>query len=109
MAIGEFEEVGNTIREFASDDATVVIGTVIDPEMKGDMRVTMVATGIGQGAKRGHSPKLADSSPRTTDYDSLDTPTVIRNRRGAQQAAALIEETNVEYLDIPAFLRRQAD
>ena len=110
MAIGEFEEVGNVIREFASEDATVVIGTVIEPEMKGDMRVTMVATGIGQGAKRGHSPRLVRNAG-AGGYDALDTPTVIRNRRGAQQAAVqgVAADPAGDLLDVPAFLRRQAD
>ncbi|MCU7807223.1 MAG: cell division protein FtsZ, partial [Candidatus Thiodiazotropha sp. (ex Semelilucina semeliformis)] len=48
LAIGEFDEVGNTVREFADDDATVVVGTVIDPDMQNDMRVTVVATGLGE-------------------------------------------------------------
>ena len=48
LAIGEFDEVGNTVGEFARDDATVVVGTVIDPEMTDEMRVTVVATGLGE-------------------------------------------------------------
>ncbi|HFC53304.1 MAG TPA: cell division protein FtsZ, partial [Gammaproteobacteria bacterium] len=51
MSIGEFEEVGNTVKEFASDNATVVVGTVLEPEMEGEMRVTVVATGLGQQAR----------------------------------------------------------
>ncbi len=112
LAIGEFEEVGNTVREFASEDATVIIGTVIDPDMAGDFRVTMVATGIGEGAKLpSAAPKLVETGPKKPDYDSLNTPTVIRNRRGQQAAratAAAVDE-DMEYLDVPAFLRRQAD
>jgi len=111
MSIGEFEEVGNTVREFTADDATVVIGTVIDPELVEEMRVTVVATGIGQGGKqRGQAPKLAPvPAPRAVDYDSLDTPTIIRNRRRGEAAAEPADFPGVEYLDIPAFLRRQAD
>jgi cell division GTPase FtsZ len=48
LSIGEFEEVGNTIKEFASENATVVVGTVIDPDMKDELRVTVVATGLGR-------------------------------------------------------------
>ena len=50
LAIGEFEEVGRIVKEFAADDATVVVGTVIDPEMSNQVRVTVVATGLGRGA-----------------------------------------------------------
>ncbi len=114
MAIGEFEEVGNTVREFASEDATVVIGTVLDPAMQGELRVTMVATGIGQAQRQNHPYRVVQggSDPgRKVDYESLDTPTVIRSR-GAREAVAVAEpeaDPGMEYLDIPAFLRRQAD
>ena len=115
MAIGEFAEVGDTIREFASEDATVVIGTVMDPEMAGDLRVTMVATGIGRARATPNPYKVVHSSPvhRAVNYEDLDTPTVIRNRRSGRTegAAAVAEpgEANMDYLDIPAFLRKQAD
>jgi cell division protein FtsZ len=104
MSIGEFEEVGNTVKEFASDDATVVIGTVIEPEMRESMRVTIVATGIGH-EKRKAAVKIIKNGSGTMDYDKLETPTVIRHRRHGNTAA----ETSVDYLDIPAFLRKQAD
>ncbi|MDH3689915.1 MAG: cell division protein FtsZ [Gammaproteobacteria bacterium] len=110
MAIGEFAEVGDIVREFASDDATVVIGTVLDPEVEGDLRVTMVATGIGRGFRKAKPYKVVHSRSPVATYDDLDTPTVIRNRRGGQTAvAAAAEEVDTEYLDIPAFLRKQAD
>ncbi len=109
MAIGEFEEVGNTIREFAADDATVVIGTVLDPEMKGDLRVTMVATGIGHAKKQAAPYKVVHSMPKAVNYDDLDAPTVIRNRRSDRDFPAALDEKGMDYLDIPAFLRRQAD
>ena len=109
MAIGEFEEVGSIVRDFASEDATVVIGTVIEPEMRDQIRVTIVATGLGQ-EKRKQPYKLVKTGTGTTSYEHLDTPTVIRNRRHDRpvQAPALTEG-GVEYLDIPAFLRKQAD
>jgi len=109
MAIGEFEEVGNTVREYAADDATVVIGTVLDPEMRGDLRVTMVATGIGQAKKQANPYKVVHSVPKVANYDGLDAPTVIRNRRTDRDLPAAVEERGMDYLDIPAFLRRQAD
>ena len=111
MSIGEFAEVGDIIREFASDEATVVVGTVLDPEMDGELRVTMVATGIGAEAKPEQPYKVVHSSENPINYEVLETPTVIRHRRGSGQAAAVATavQNEMEYLDIPAFLRRQAD
>jgi cell division protein FtsZ len=123
LAIGEFDEVGNTVREFADDDATVVVGTVIDPDMQNDMRVTVVATGLGEAARAELSKpspveeikpvKLVNSDvvePEPDDYRDLDRPTVLRNGASGRQAAAgAAAEGNLDYLDIPAFLRRQAD
>jgi len=117
MAIGEFQEVGDVVHEFASDEATVVIGTVLDPEMKGDLRVTMVATGIGveQQGKQQKPYKVVHARARQPEYQQLDRPTVIRQKRVAQVSgsgggsAAVQDESNMDYLDIPAFLRRQAD
>ncbi len=107
MAIGEFEEVGNTIKEFASEDATVVIGTVIEPEMRDELRVTIVATGIGQ-EKRKQPYKVIKTGTGTTDYESLEVPTVIRHQRSGP-AKGTGPDGGMEYLDIPAFLRKQAD
>ncbi len=111
MAIGEFEEVGNTIKEFASDNATVVVGTVIDPSMSDELRVTVVATGLGRGEQAQEQPvKLAYKNSGEVDYGKLERPTVIRHQAaasGGRQNAALAQD--LEYLDIPAFLRRQAD
>ena len=110
LSIGEFQEVGNTVKEFASDDATVVVGTVIDPEMTDRIRVTVVATGLGQQATSAESPMRivrrtrAQSEP---NYQTLDKPTVQRKRAvGDGLEATGLQE---ELLDIPAFLRRQAD
>jgi cell division protein FtsZ len=123
LAIGEFDEVGTTVREFADDDATVVVGTVIDPDMQNDMRVTVVATGLGERLKA-ELPKpatkvedlppvkLIDSQePQRVpdDYRELDRPTVLRNNNSDRSAAVATADGNLDYLDIPAFLRRQAD
>ena len=108
MSIGEFDAVGNTVKEFASDDATVVIGTVIEPDMTDELRVTIVATGLGQSNLRQQPYKVIKTGTGTTDYEQLDTPTVIRNRRAGQQGSGSME-SGMEYLDIPAFLRKQAD
>jgi len=110
LSIGEFQEVGNTVKEFASDDATVVVGTVIDPDMTDRIRVTVVATGLGQHAAASESPMRivrraqAQAEP---NYHTLDKPTVQRKRAvGDGLGETGLQE---ELLDIPAFLRRQAD
>jgi cell division protein FtsZ len=111
MAIGEFEEVGNTIKEFASDNATVVVGTVIDPEMSDELRVTVVATGLGQGhAAVSEQPVklVVNKEPAAEVEVDYDRPTVLRNQAKGDGAAEGGDK-NMEYLDIPAFLRRQAD
>jgi cell division protein FtsZ len=108
MSIGEFDEVGGTVKDFASDNATVVVGTVIDPEMSGEMRVTIVATGLGHSAREDFSRmKLVKDTQASVDYKELERPTVMRNRNS--QAGADPAEQDPDYLDIPAFLRRQAD
>ena len=113
LSIGEFDEVGNTVKQFSSDNATVVVGTVIDPEMSGEMRVTIVATGLGQAAREEASRvKLVKAaSGGGVDYRDYDRPTVMRNQPVEKQARtkANISENDPDYLDIPAFLRRQAD
>jgi cell division protein FtsZ len=108
MSIGEFDEVGGTVKEFASDNATVVVGTVIDPEMSGEMRVTIVATGLGQSAREDIARmKLVKDTQGSVDYKELERPTVMRNKDS--RASADAAEKDPDYLDIPAFLRRQAD
>jgi cell division protein FtsZ len=115
LNLGEFAEVGDIIREFASDTATVVVGTVIDQDLTDELKVTVVATGLG--GSREKPTKLVDNS-RTldgkTDYNQLDRPAILRRRAVASGNTALDQgrdsaEQNVDYLDIPAFLRRQAD
>jgi cell division protein FtsZ len=152
LSIGEFEEVGNIVREFASEDATVVVGTVIDPELSNELRVTVVATGLGRlqpavlqapvaqpraaasvgvaaapaAGGRGvgafgtqaapTTPGLRIAAARrpvavaTSDYSKLDEPAI--NRLAAAAGDGLRHDdpsADEEILDIPAFLRRQAD
>ena len=114
LSIGEFDEVGRTVKEFASENATVVVGTVIDPEMSGDIRVTIVATGLGNVIKEDATRiKLVQENALGLDYKDFERPTVMRNQSpGAEGSAEAVEEplsADTEYLDIPAFLRRQAD
>ena len=109
MSIGEFDEVGNVVKEFASDNATVVVGTVIDPEMSGEMRVTIVATGLGNHASDSAQSrvKLVKNEIGNVDYRDFDQPTVIRKQAPDEERESIV--TDPDYLDIPAFLRRQAD
>ena len=126
LSLGEFSEVGDTVEEFASDQATVVVGTVIDDEMGDELRVTVVATGLGRAEEisRPVPAKVVDNTLKTNgeiDYDQLDRPTI--TRAGAATAARMATESqdeaiakvatrqdaDMDYLDIPAFLRRQAD
>jgi cell division protein FtsZ len=117
ITLTEFSQVGATIEDFASDNATVVIGTVIDPDMGEEMRVTVVATGLGldgeeldKGADLPQALRRRIAGDGVPDYGVLDKPTVIRNK--AMQDGGTPEggkQQDLEYLDIPAFLRRQAD
>jgi cell division protein FtsZ len=130
LSIGEFEIVGNTVKKFASDDATVVVGTVIDPDMKNQIRVTVVATGLGRPTVRQHQhqhqhqqqhahqapalqPQMRVVQQRTrapltgADYTQFEKPTVQRQRAVGDGMRA--DMNSEDLLDIPAFLRRQAD
>ncbi|HVW70695.1 MAG TPA: cell division protein FtsZ [Steroidobacteraceae bacterium] len=135
LSIGEFQEVGNIVKQFASEDATVVVGTVIDPDLTNTVRVTVVATGLGRPAvaarqtmapsrereaapaRDSHRDAQSRGEPAmrvvrrtplsTSDYAALDKPTVQRQRAVGD---GLRPDTDPEdLLDIPAFLRRQAD
>ena len=108
LSIGEFQEVGNTVKEFANDDATVVVGTVIDADMSDGIRVTVVATGLGRSKAKAEAPIriVRRPAPATEpNYHGLDKPTVQRQQASGDGQIGLQEEL----LDIPAFLRRQAD
>ncbi|MEE9321881.1 MAG: cell division protein FtsZ [Granulosicoccus sp.] len=163
MAIGEFEEVGNVVRQFAAEDATIVVGTAIDEALEGELRVTVVATGLGHqqqqqsqlrtvqqsvqqprvaaaggglqygtagnaatqygshsgatagGATAQYGGSTAGGAPHYnsagSQYANYDKPTVIRKtaRGVASGTGPASSGHDVEYLDIPAFLRRQAD
>jgi cell division protein FtsZ len=138
LSIGEFEEVGNIVKEYASEDATVVVGTVIDPDMSNQIRVTVVATGLGRGAAaqrmRAEATRETRSESTTgrdcvgarvepgslrgarargplsqSDYSALERPTIVRHQQRAVGDGLRTEPEPEELLDIPAFLRRQAD
>ena len=109
MTLGEFQDIGAVVNDFASEDAIVVMGTAIDESMEDELRVTVVATGLGQAAVPS-KPDLKPVPPRTAEgevnYGELDKPAVIRKNR---EPAAVAGDFDEELLDIPAFLRRQAD
>jgi len=143
LAIGEFQEVGAIVKQFASEDATVVVGTVIDPEITNELRVTVVATGLGRPApvaqmrtmtpaqkavsgsgmhasglrgsmahESGNSGEPAMRVVRRaplspSDYSHFEKPAV--QRKVAVGDGLRPEAESEDILDIPAFLRRQAD
>jgi cell division protein FtsZ len=125
LAMGDFIDVGNVVEEYASDTATVVIGTVIDPDMGDELKVTVVATGLGDPVKPSvvvnntlpvdpAEAMAAESRDGRPDYGhDLDRPTIFRQRDAVvsqQSNLALDQNTeDMEWIDIPAFLRRQAD
>jgi cell division protein FtsZ len=123
LTMKEFEEVGNTVANLASDDATVVVGTVIDPDMGDDLRVTVVATGLGQSSRAKVVQKqpvrlVANGTTGRADMDipvmpEMETPMSDRDRRLTQQMDhgkdLFTRQHDIDYLDIPSFLRNQAD
>ncbi|MES2858896.1 MAG: cell division protein FtsZ [Pseudomonadota bacterium] len=141
FTMAEFDEVGRTIEAFASEDATVVIGTVLDPDMQDEVRVTVVATGLNRGSAagarpsvRGHGHDTGFDAPRRPQVQLVNTqgkrdgttgmmidevadpfmphagPSFVSGlRRNAETAPAIADLPKDDYLDIPAFLRRQAD
>jgi cell division protein FtsZ len=119
MTLGEFQDIGAVVNDFASEDATVVMGTAIDESLDGEIRVTVVATGLGNVAQvqapvSTAAPKeikvvkksAVEEEPVYKDYEK---PAVIRNSKSDTNAVSLSGGYNEEILDIPAFLRRQAD
>jgi cell division protein FtsZ len=109
MALEEFAQIGETVSQFAAADATVVIGTVLDPTLEGAVRVTLVATGIRRGPPAVEVIEGGRKEPMVKPID-YDTPTVIRRGPRAVATGGMVNAAeDSEYLDIPAFLRRQAD
>ncbi len=125
LSLGEFTEVGDTVEEYASDNATVVVGTVIEADMHDEIRVTVVATGIGEVAQDAPVKPVVDNTRKSTgepDYKELDKPAIGRRTRTVDVLATPTQQSqindnatqrqqdrNMDYLDVPAFLRRQAD
>jgi cell division protein FtsZ len=117
LKMKEMHEVMNTIRAFTAESATVIVGAVFEDELKDALRVTIVATGLGAAVNRSQNKPLSvvktgtDNAPvlepGDVDYSVLDqTPAIMRRNRATVEA---LKHSGVEELDIPAFLRKQAD
>ena len=112
----EMYDVMETIKAFAADSATVIVGTVYDEALEDNLRVTIVATGLGKPASRGQMKPLqvvaqktgTDNQPLEVNYDDLERPAVLR-RRNRDATVEAMKQSGVDTLDIPAFLRKQAD
>ena len=117
LSLGEFTEVGNIVEEYASDDATIVIGTVIDPDMVDDFVVTVVATGFDKRAEpvkpdNHQNSQRIDGQPK----EQIELPSVLRRQKqeallepGEKRTVTKATDKDVDLLDIPTYLRRQAD
>ena len=109
LTLGEFQDIGDIISSFASEDATVVMGTAVDEAMEDELRVTVVATGLGVAKPQVNKVKVV---PRHLDgnvnYDALSAPAISR-RQATVNGLELPDSYEGEILDIPAFLRKQAD
>jgi cell division protein FtsZ len=114
MSIAEFEEVGDAVKSFTADDATVIVGTVIDPDMTDEMRVTIVATGLGKalsaGARSADTRNTTNSNIESHNkFERSSVPRRPEARTTAKRGADAAEQTmDYPFLDIPAFLRRRA-
>ena len=118
LTLGEFQEVGNIIREFADEDATIIVGSVFDAEYEGTLRVTVVATGLVSGSTKSVSRPIKDShtsrKPGEINWKALEKPTRARRAEFSAVANNVVDQSETaevehDYLDVPAFLRRQAD
>ena len=119
MGIAEFDEVGNIVHEFASEDAVIKIGMSINPELGDEIKVTVVATGMGlpsrvvKMAPKATAGYINQNVAGEVSYEGLDKPTVMRQNktegRETRFGAQPKKDMDLDYLDIPAFLRRQAD
>jgi cell division protein FtsZ len=124
LTMREFDEIGRVIHDFASEDATVVIGTSLDPDMQDDVRVTVVATGLNRAGVASKQP-VRQPVQQQVEMRQRPRPVVLRTGTGnevvdyaqpdvvastrSEPAPSKGAEPTIDYLDIPAFLRRQAD
>ena len=124
LTLGEFEQVGDTIRQFADEDATIIVGSVFNPDISDQLRVTVVATGLTPPVAKTGPTKVIQggatvppvSKDGTPDYGSLDLPASVRSAGGQRRSSVAVApdlasapDLDHDFLDVPAFLRRQAD
>ena len=116
LTIGEYDQIGARVKQLASDSATVVAGAVIDPELSGDIRVTIVATGLGDAPEKSDASRvrLVQNARISADYKDFERPTALRNQAPEDTPEGTPDMQgkpagDAEYLNVPAFLRRQAD
>jgi cell division protein FtsZ len=119
MDLTEFNEVGNIMHAFASEFADMKIGTAINPDLGDEIKVTVVATGMGQPSQAVAAPATVKLVQKATageiNYEALEKPTVIRKNKVEPRETRFGVQPkkdagmDLDYLDIPAFLRRQAD
>jgi len=128
LTMREFEEIGTAVADLASDDATVVIGTVIDPEAGDELRVTVVATGLNNSQKKRKQPPQTLQPPKETmrvirngttglpepgffnqpePVNAYSPPSRFTDK--GEMTDLFAGDASIDYLDIPAFLRNQAD
>ena len=124
LSLGEYEEVGSIIEAFACDEAMVKVGTVIDPDMRDELHVTVVVTGLDAAVKKpvkvvdntaaapapkAKATRMVIDDDHEPDYSKYDAPVAQRMRDNTVAAAKPTSQDDMDYLDLPAFLRRQAD
>jgi cell division protein FtsZ len=113
----EMYDVMATIKAFSSDSAHPIIGTVYDDALGDQLRVTIIATGLGKPLVQRQAKPLTvvagktgtDNQPLEVDYNALEMPAVMRSKRNRDATVEAMRQSGVEMLDIPAFLRKQAD
>jgi cell division protein FtsZ len=112
----EMYDVMGTIKAFSAESAHPIIGTVYDEELGDALRVTIIATGLGRPPLRMQKPLTVvsaktgtDNQPMEVDYNALEMPAVLRSKRNRDATVEAMRQSGVEMLDIPAFLRKQAD
>jgi cell division protein FtsZ len=112
----EMYDVMGTIKAFSAESAHPIIGTVYDEELGDALRVTIIATGLGKPPLRMQKPLTVvtaktgtDNQPVEVDYGALEMPAVLRSKRNRDATVEAMRQSGVEMLDIPAFLRKQAD
>lgn len=116
ISLGEFMSVGEMVSSFASETATVVLGTVLDDSLGEELRVTLVVTGLGEAALKTRPSQATDELRKSVagdgvpNYEQYDQPTAVRNSKASDDVIDdKSQEVELEFLDIPTFLRRQAD